>query len=73
MGYHVTALGAIMGVHLAIRLFALMMQHSYVFSGKEEDLDLLFIVIESRACGARAMVLLDGDRRGRRGHLLVEV
>jgi hypothetical protein len=32
MGCHVTALGAIMGVHLTIRLFMLMMQGSYVFS-----------------------------------------
>jgi hypothetical protein len=60
MGYHVTALGAIMGVHLTIRLFMLMMLGSYVFSGKEEDLDLLFLKAESRVFGAFPMVLLDG-------------
>jgi hypothetical protein len=36
MGYGATALGAYMGVHLTTQLFMLMMQGSYVFSGKEE-------------------------------------
>jgi hypothetical protein len=41
--YASTALGAYMGVHLTIQLFMLMMQGSYVFSGKDEDLDLLLL------------------------------
>jgi hypothetical protein len=45
MGYGATALGAIMGVHLAIRLFMLMMQGSYVFSGKEEVLVLVLVLV----------------------------
>jgi hypothetical protein len=47
--YEATALGAYMGVHLTIQLFMLMMQGSYVFSGKEEDLDLLLLKAESVA------------------------
>jgi hypothetical protein len=40
---------ALMGVHLTIQLFMLMMQGSYVFSGKDEDLDLLLLKAESLA------------------------
>jgi hypothetical protein len=49
MGYGDTALGAYIGVTLAIQLFMLMMQGSYVFSGKDEDLDLFLLKAESLA------------------------
>jgi hypothetical protein len=63
MGYHVTALGAIMGVHLAIRLFMSMMQGSYVFSGKDEEMDLVLLKAESVARGRRCY-LTETDEEG---------
>jgi hypothetical protein len=45
MGYDATALGAYMGVHLTTQLFMLVMQGSYVFSGKDEDVDLLLLKV----------------------------
>jgi hypothetical protein len=47
--YGATAIGAYMGVHLTTQLFMLMMQGSYVFSGKDEDVDLLLLKAESAA------------------------
>jgi hypothetical protein len=45
MGCGATALGAYMGVHLTIQLFMLMTQGSYVFSGKDEDVELLLLKV----------------------------
>ena len=63
MGYDATALGAYMGVHLAIQLFMLMMHGSYVFSGKDEDLALLLLKAESLARG-RWCYLTESDEEG---------
>jgi hypothetical protein len=61
--YASTALGAYMGVHLTIQLFMLMMQGSYVFSGKDEDLDLLLLKAESTA-RSRWCYLTETDEEG---------
>ena len=61
--YASTALGAYMGVHLAIKLFMLMMQGSYVFSGKDEDVDLLLLKAES-AARSRWCYLTETDEEG---------
>jgi hypothetical protein len=56
---------AFMGVQLSMHIFLWVMQGSYVFSGKEEDVDLLLLKAESFVVfGARPVVLLlDGGRR----------
>ena len=61
--YASTALGAYMGVHLTIQLFMLMMQGSYVFSGKDEDVDLLLLKAES-AARSRWCYLTETDEEG---------
>jgi hypothetical protein len=63
MGYEDTALGAYIGVTLTIQLFMLMMQGSYVFSGKDEDLDLLLLKAESLA-RSRWYYLTELDEEG---------
>jgi hypothetical protein len=63
MGYDATALGAYMGVHLTIQLFMLVMQGPYVFSGKDEDLDLLLLKAESLA-RSRWCYLTELDEEG---------
>jgi hypothetical protein len=63
MGYDATALGAYMGVHLTIQLFMLVMQGSYVFSGKEDEMDLLLLKAESLA-RARWCYLTETDEEG---------
>ena len=61
--YASTALGAYMGVHMTIQLFMLMMQGSYVFSGKDEDVDLLLLKAESTA-RSRWCYLTETDEEG---------
>jgi hypothetical protein len=63
MGYDATALGAYIGVTMTIQLFMLMMQGSYVFSGKDEDLDLMLLKAESVARG-RYCWLTETDEEG---------
>ena len=64
MGCGATALGAYMGVHLTIQLFMLMTQGSYVFSGKDEDVDLLLLKAVSEA-RRRWCYLTELDEEGR--------
>jgi hypothetical protein len=63
MRYGALEMCAFMGVQLSMHIFLLwVMQGSYVFSGRDEDVDFL-LVAKTRAPGAIPTALVDGGRR----------